>query len=449
MPQARDHLCAKLKSLSRSENGNISVLMAIGMLGVILVCGGAIDYARVVTARTQLAAAVDSAALQAGTSSINDMARLEKLARDSVLRNYSEEQHGRIIAFSLTRTSSEIDLSVTAEFQTSFMKLASIDTINLPVSAEVTRSGNNLEVSLVLDTTGSMSGNKLRSLKTAARNFVDTVVWDNQSQFYSKVALVPYSVGVNLGSRASEARGSISSGTCTSPGCASYRFRNSNRQNRTLSISSCVSERTGTHAFKDTPPSSALVGRNYASPNNPCLNAELIPLTPNKTALKSAIEALDARGSTAGQIGIAWGWYALSKDFGMWSGNSTPAAYTAEKVSKIAVIMTDGEFNTSYCNGVIAKSSGNGSGSGDDKIDCNATNGDATPQAEQLCTAMKAKGITIYTVGFDIDDDETAIEVMTNCASSANHAYLAATDAELQTAFREIGRKVTQLRISK
>ena len=62
---------------------------------------------------------------------------------------------------------------------------------------------------------------------------------------------------------------------------------------------------------------------------------------------------------------------------------------------------------------------------------------------------MKAKGITIYTVGFDIDDDETAIEVMTNCASSANHAYLAATDAELQTAFREIGRKVTQLRISK
>lgn len=137
----------------------------------------------------------------------------------------------------------------------------------------------------------------------------------------------------------------------------------------------------------------ASVGRNYATPNNPCLDAELIPLTSHKSVLKSAIE-----------------------------------------VSKIAVIMTDGEFNTSYCNGVIAKNSGNGSGSADDKIDCNATNGGATAQAKQLCTAIKAKGIAVYTIGFDVEDDETAIEVMTDCATSANHAYLAATDAELQTA---------------
>lgn len=79
----------------------------------------------------------------------------------------------------------------------------------------------------------------------------------------------------------------------------------------------------------------------------------------------------------------------------MWSGSSTPA-YGADEVSKIAVIMTDG----------------------DDKIDCNATNGNATSQAEQLCTAMKARGITIYTIGFDIEHDETAIEVMTDCASA-------------------------------
>lgn len=449
MVNLRQFASARFRAFTRSERGNITVLMAIGFMATVFACGSAIDYGRIIAARTQLAAAVDSAALQAGISTITDMRRLEKLARDAVEQNYSEIDFGYITAFSMTRSSNEIDLSVTAEFQTSFMRLAGIETINLPVSAEVTRSGNNLEVSLVLDTTGSMNGNKLNSLKTAAKTFIDTVVWDNQSQFYSKVALVPYSMGVNLGTRASQARGSISSGTCTSPGCASYRFRNANRQNRTLAVSSCVSERTGTHAFNDTPPSSAPVGRNYASPNNPCLDAELMPLTSNKTALRDAIDDLDAKGSTAGQIGIAWGWYALSKDFGMWSGASAPAAYDAEKVSKIAVIMTDGEFNTSYCNGVIAKSSGSGSGSGDDKIDCNATNGNATTQAEQLCTAMKAKGIAIYTIGFDIEDDETAIEIMTDCASAPNQAYLAATDSELQTAFREIGRKVTQLRISK
>jgi Flp pilus assembly protein TadG len=449
MPTTAEEFRALLRRFQRSQNGNITVLMTLSMIATTLLCGSAIDYGRLVMARTELAAAVDSAALQAGTSTIADTARLDAMARAMVERNFSQDIHGEIVDFALTRTANEIDLTVTARFETSFMQLAGIDTIDLPVTAEVIRSGNNLEVSLVLDTTGSMRGSKLRSLKTAATEFVNTVVWTNQSQFYSKVALVPYSMGVNLGSRAAAARGNVSSGTCSTPGCQSYRFRNARGANRTLSISNCVSERTGTHAFKDTAASSAPVGRNYASPNNPCLDAELMPLTSNKQDLIDAIDDLDATGSTAGQIGIAWGWYALSRDFGMWSGSSTPAAYNAEKVSKIAVIMTDGEFNTGYCNGVIARNSGNGSGASDDKIDCNATNGSATTQAGQLCTAMKAKDIEVYTIGFDIEDDETAIEIMTDCASSNDHAYLAASDTELQAAFREIGRKVTQLRISK
>ena len=62
---------------------------------------------------------------------------------------------------------------------------------------------------------------------------------------------------------------------------------------------------------------------------------------------------------------------------------------------------------------------------------------------------MKEKGITIYTIGFDIGDDEEAQDVMTNCASSANHAYLAASETELAAAFQAIGKKVTALRLSK
>jgi hypothetical protein len=126
-----------------------------------------------------------------------------------------------------------------------------------------------------------------------------------------------------------------------------------------------------------------------------------------------------------------------------------PAAYGTERVNKIAVIMTDGEFNTAYCNGVIARSSGNGSGSPDDKINCDATNGSAADQARLLCAAMKKKGIAIYTIGFDIADDPAAKTVMTECASSKKHAYLAATDAELRATFREIGKRVSALRLSR
>ncbi len=353
------------------------------------------------------------------------------------------------MAFSFTQSNGQIDISARARMPMSFMSLAGIRTMDLPVEAQAIRSGSNIEVALVLDTTRSMSGNKLRSLKQAATAFVDTVVWDNQSRFYSKVALVPYSVGVNLGSYANAARGTLRSGTCTTPGCASYRFRNARNQNVTFSASTCASERTGAEAYTDAPPSTARVGINYTSPNNRCLDSTLIPLTTNKSTLTSAIDALDAEGSTAGQIGIAWGWYALSRDFGLWSGSSTPAAYGTEKVSKIAVIMTDGEFNTAHCNGVVARNSGNGSGVNDDKINCDATNGNAINQAETLCTEMKKKNIVIYTIGFDIADDTAAQDVLRNCASGTSHAYLASTDAELQAAFREIGRKLSALRLSR
>ena len=52
--------------------------------------------------------------------------------------------------------------------------------------------------------------------------------------------------------------------------------------------------------------------------------------------------------------------------------------------------MTDGEYNTAYCNGVLSK---NSIGYGNDRINCNATNGDSFEQAKTLCAEMKKKKI--------------------------------------------------------
>ncbi len=71
------------------------------------------------------------------------------------------------------------------------------------------RSSKNVEVSLVLDVTGSMAGQRLSDLKARAKELVDIVVKDTQEPYYSKVAIVPYSMGVNVGNLAAAARGSI------------------------------------------------------------------------------------------------------------------------------------------------------------------------------------------------------------------------------------------------
>jgi hypothetical protein len=92
---------------------------------------------------------------------------------------------------------------------------------------------------------------------------------------------------------------------------------------------------------------------------------------------------------------------------------------------KIAVLMTDGDYNTDYVSG----------------------NGSSAAQAKQLCTKMKNEGITVYTVGFMVSS--SAKQLLEGCATSSSHFYDATDGEKLKLAFRNIAFTVAQLRLSK
>src|SRR5690606_1577277 len=92
---------------------------------------------------------------------------------------------------------------------TTFLNIIGIEDINFDLLSETVSGGVNLEVALVLDITGSMAGQKIVDLKAAAADLVNVVVRPEQTPYYSKVALVPYAMGVNAGSYASQVRGTI------------------------------------------------------------------------------------------------------------------------------------------------------------------------------------------------------------------------------------------------
>jgi len=295
-----------------------------------------------------------------------------------------------------------------------------------------------------------MRGAKIEDLKDAASALVDEVVQDVQTPYYSKVAIVPYSMAVNVGAYAEDVRGPYKRGTCSTPGCSRYEFRNPYGDKRTFDLTTCVTERTGAEAFTDASPQIEPLGRNYASSSNPCLLNQIMPLSSSRSSLHQSLRSLDAEGSTGGHIGVAWGWYMISPNFGyLWPAASRPAAYGTKELRKVAVIMTDGEYNTVYCKGVISKDSTAGSGSRSDHIDCNAPNGGSYAQAGALCENMKAAGVIIYTVGFDVVDDQRARDLIANCATDSAHIYLPATGQALKDAFVDIGQKISQLRISR
>jgi hypothetical protein len=240
---------------------------------------------------------------------------------------------------------------------------------------------------------------------------------------------------------------------CTRPGCEYFFFRNAERNNnwRRHQISTCVTERTD-YAYTDDPPSTAYLGRNYPSSGagNNCLPDTIVPLTSDKGVLSGIAQNLSAVGSTSGHIGIAWAWYMVSPNFnGPWPATSQPAPADEDNVLRAVVLMTDGEFNTVYCDGVVSQLSTTGSGELRDKINCNAPNGSSYDQARALCNAMKAANIVVFTVGFDLGSSPGARTMMSECASSPDHAYEANTGQDLVDVFALIGRNLAQLRVTR
>ena len=234
---------------------------------------------------------------------------------------------------------------------------------------------------------------------------------------------------------------------CTRYGCEYIRFLNPSGSQRRYRADSCVTERTGPQAFTDAAPSTARVGIHYPNGSDTCDSAAIMPLTSDRNALNARIASLGASGYTAGQIGVGWGWYMLSPTFGsIFPAANRPADYDPESVLKVAVLMTDGEFNTHYCEGVISRDSSSvGSNS---RNQCNAPNGNGFEQARAMCDAMKEAGIVIYTVGFGLSSGSEAWRVMRDCASSASNFKDASSGAELRQAFQQIARSIQELRLT-
>jgi hypothetical protein len=238
--------------------------------------------------------------------------------------------------------------------------------------------------------------------------------------------------------------------------------------------SKCVTERVGAQAYTDAAPgANAWLGKGYfganastSAPkedNTSCGVANytdtevnsIFALTNDTTTLKRRIDKLTTAGSTAGHLGTAWAWYLLSPNWNTVLHTAFPTSYAAgpysdlttlnskgqPKLRKIAVLMTDGDYNINYCKGTEALNSDQ-----TPDIKCNSENGKSQAQATTLCTAIKNAKIEVYTVGFQVS--AAAKTFLTSCATDASHYYDATTEVALQAAFRDIALKIATLRLT-
>ncbi len=392
-----------LRGLARfkaDRSGNVAIIYALMAVVLMLAIGAAVDIGRWLHARDQTIAAVDSAVLAGGRwlqTNANDTAGAIATAQKFYAQNVASRLPvtGDTISFAVGSDGMSVAASGTAYIKTPFLQLASIDKLPLMSRAQAQlaqaqlavggNGGESLEVSMMLDITGSMAGQKLTDLKSSASDLINIVVWSDQSKYTSKVAIVPFSEDIRLptSTALSKARGSLSASKSVS--------------GTTYYLSDCVVERTGTQKYTDAVPTTGqYVMGHYtstftgtgSSKKGVCTvpaGAEVMPLSSDKTALLAKINGLSAAGGTAGQLGTAWAWYTLSPNWASLWSTSTPAAYGTANLQKIAILMTDGEYNTQYSSAGISVNQNS-------YPTCSsAANGCSTTQARSLCTAMKVK----------------------------------------------------------
>lgn len=211
-------------------------------------------------------------------------------------------------------------------------------------------SVNNVEISLVVDVSGSMANNgRIDRLHTAASDFIEAVVKESDVGM-TTVSVVPYSAVVNIGTTLAPyipLTNEHAYSTCAS-------FSGSDFNTTALHLSSAY-----TRVAHFDPWSTDQNATGITSPWCPTGNSlGIMPFGSKVATLQNYVRSLSAGGNTAIDVGMKWGAALLDPSVGSivnsLAGSSKidsrvagrPAAFNDPETLKVIVLMTDGE-NTS------------------------------------------------------------------------------------------------------
>ncbi|WP_390912774.1 pilus assembly protein TadG-related protein [Pseudosulfitobacter sp. SM2401] len=452
-----------LKHFGRNEDGVVTIF-AIMMLMMMLMVGGiGVDLMRNEMERTRLQNISDRAVLAGADLD-------QTLDPEAVVNDYFEK--AGMSSYLSTVTVDEglnyrtVNLTANTVTPTRFMRLVGVDELGVPARSTAEERISNVEISMVLDISGSMYwNNKMSNLKQAAKSFVSEVIREETTDLIS-VSLVPYTAQVNIGPD----------------------IFNELLSEELHSYSHCIDFDTtdfntpGINLAKAYPQMQNFENgssRNYNTIQNPGCPRQtyerIVPLSQDNSGLKTTIDKYTSRANTSIHLGMKWGVALLDPAFrpvtqaltldGKVDGifAARPANYDDVETLKTILLMTDGQnvsteriqpwyyANPShyahwnkyplqwYLNRYVHYSQH------DNWKYTKYSASQADGMLSSICTAAKDQGIVIWSVGFEVSDYSAT--VMSNCASSPSH-FFRVEGVEISEAFKAIASQINQLRLT-
>ena len=379
---------SRLKRLRDNEDGVFVVLSLFILIIIFIAIGFAVDVARHEAMRVRLSSTLDRAVLAAAdlTNGRDPQATVEDyfvksnfLASDVrvVVSNYDSGRSVQAIANKAVNTW--------------FMRLVGVDSINAVAAGTAAQGVSNVEVSLVLDLSMSMtdapqggSKAKFEYLKDAANVFVDSVLTGGQNTIF--VSLIPYGSQVRLGdgvvSNMNATRADVGTNNYNTD-CIDFKDSDFTRLGGfdtgvSAQFSRTIIFDTGNTSRTQTTQPATPTGQNTNQYRNNCPTADLMRVAPYKTdaqQLKNIISTFYSNYSngpynyTSVDIGAKWGLafldpsmreeiQAMANDNARMSGNydvpnaaighpydytfKDPTVAIEDQTMKVMVLMTDG-----------------------------------------------------------------------------------------------------------
>jgi hypothetical protein len=208
----RDGMARFIRRLFASTGGSVLPIAAASVPVIVALIGGGLDINRVYKARNRLQTACDAGTLagrRAVTTNGYDTAARNQ-ANAYFNTNFVEGELGATGTTFTTASANNGNLisgTASTTVQTAVMNLLGVETIPVSVACSATMGVGNSDITMVLDTTGSMgntlsgtSQTRIQALRVAMKNFYDTVATATQgSNARIRYSFVPYSSSVNVG----------------------------------------------------------------------------------------------------------------------------------------------------------------------------------------------------------------------------------------------------------
>lgn len=343
----RRYLTPRLNRFCQDEDGAVVAFTIYMFLVFMLMAGIGIDTMRHEMERTRLAAVADAASLAGAAAPNNDAAKTvveDYFAKNGMLEyldSFGEDD------IQITLNTAKVTVNTSIDVETYLMRIMGIETLSAAAGATAEKRVPKLEISLVVDVSGSMRGAKLTNLKTAAKQFVTTII-NSADAGDAVISIVPFSFGVTPPDVVYEALSKDE--THTNSTCLVFSeddFGDTAIDPDTTYAQQIYTSHYDVYGDFDT------LSQEWRS----CYDDDyfrFLPYSTNITELHAKIDSLEADGNTSGHLGIKWGAALLDPAFDTVAqavdANLTniPAEYNELETQKVIVMMGDGKNTASY-----------------------------------------------------------------------------------------------------